>query len=252
MVCLYAIYDSARGVVVGGAATAIRNARTVAGIERSLHVFVEPSIQAALTHVPGLVTLFGFGYATFHLGVTGAVLLWLYYRRPGVFARVRTLLVVTTLLALIGFAFFPVAPPRLAGVGIADTLNIGRATVESGVLHWLYNPYAAVPSLHMAFAVIAGGSVVAFARHRAVRLVGLGYPVFVAAEVLATGNHFLFDVVTGVAVVAVAAVLTLRLRHETVGPTLARCPATCWPQGDGSRISALSLTRPEEAASAPT
>jgi hypothetical protein len=222
MAALYALYDSMRGLALGGANTAFRNARTVAELERHLHIFVEPRIQAVLTSVPGLVSVFNVGYATFHLGVTGAVLIWLYFARPHVFPRIRTLLVITSMLALVGFVLFPAAPPRLAGLGIKDTLHLGKATAESGVLHWLYNPYAAVPSLHMAFAVIAGGSLMLFARRRWVRVVGFVYPLFVAAEVIATGNHFLFDVLSGIAAVGVAAIAAIPLAGQGADRSLRR------------------------------
>jgi hypothetical protein len=222
MLAVYGVYDGARGLVVGGATAAYRNARTVATLEKDLHVFFEPHIQSVLSRVPGLTTWFGIGYATFHLGVTAAVLLWLYWRRPTVFARVRTLLAVVSLLALIGFSLFPTDPPRLADIGIKDTLHIGRATAETGWLHWLYNPYAAVPSLHMAFAVIAGGSVLLFARRRWVRLLGLVYSFDIAAEVTATGNHFLFDVVTGIVAVFIAFVIMVPIAGEGEGRRIGR------------------------------
>jgi hypothetical protein len=84
MVVLYAVYDSARGLVVGGASRAFRNARSVARLERQLQVFFEPRIQSALGHVPGLTGVFGVGYDSFHHGVTALVLGWLYFRRPHV------------------------------------------------------------------------------------------------------------------------------------------------------------------------
>ena len=200
----------------GGAGRASGDARRVARLEHQLHIFFEPSIQSVLAHVPGLNSVFGVGYATFHLGVTALVLGWLYYRRPQVFARIRTLLTVTSVLAVIGFALFPTAPPRLAGVGIKDTLHIGKTTAESGIWDWLYNPYAAVPSLHMAFAVIVGASIMLFARRRWMRFVGVAYPIFIAAEVVATGNHFIFDVLTGILTTAVALVFTVPLAGEGV------------------------------------
>jgi len=211
-VCLlYALYDSGRGLAVSRAATAIRDAQLVARVERELHVFVEPEVQRALAHAHWLTTFFGIGYASFQLGITGLVLLWLYWWHPNVFPRVRTLLIVTSLLALVGFVLFPAAPPRLAGVGISDTLHIARATAESGVLAFLYNPYAAVPSLHESYAVIAGGSVALFAGRRLVRAIGVLYPLYTAVEVVATGNHFLFDIATGAAAVGVALLLTIPL-----------------------------------------
>lgn len=250
-VCLlYALYDSGRGLAVSRAATAIRDAQLVARVERELHVFVEPEVQRALAHAHWLTTFFGIGYASFQLGLTGLVLLWLYWWHPNVFPRVRTLLIVTSLLALVGFLLFPAAPPRLAGVGISDTLHIARATAESGVLAFLYNPYAAVPSLHESYAVIAGGSVALFARRRAVRALGVLYPLYTAVEVVATGNHFLFDIVTGAAAVGVALLLTIPLASigadRRIGRTLVLIagrgrgvvrPASLRGSGDRQRVA---------------
>jgi PAP2 superfamily len=170
----------------------------------------EVDVQRALTHVPGLGTLFGFGYDVLHLSVTGGVLIWLFFRHRDAYARVRTTLLGATFLALVGFTLFPSAPPRLAGIGVADTLSLARDTAHSGVLRFLYNPYAAMPSLHMAYAVIAGACLYRWGGHRLVRAIGLAYPIFVAVEVVATGNHFFLDVAAGVAVDACALAIISR------------------------------------------
>lgn len=242
MCMLYALYDSGRGLAVSEAPTAIRNAQLVARTERELHIFVEPAIQRALSHAHWLTTFFGIGYASFHLGVTALVLLWLYRFHPGVYPRVRTLLIVTSLLALVGFVLFPAAPPRLAGVGITDTLHLARATAESGVLSFLYNPYAAVPSLHESYAVIAGGSVALFAGRRVVRVLGALYPLYTVVEVVATGNHFLFDIVTGAAVVGVALLVTIPLASTGADRRIGRTLLLI--AGRGSEVVRPAAVRP--------
>jgi membrane-associated phospholipid phosphatase len=211
LVAVYVAYDSSRGLAGVGKTTAIRHARTIAAAERHLHLFVEHDVQQAARHVPGLLNVFGFGYATFHLGVTVVVVSWLYFRHPTVFVRVRAVLIAASGVALIGFTLYPTAPPRLAGIGIADTLSLGRATAESGFLRFLYNPYAAMPSIHVAYALIVGAGVVTATNRTWLRVVGVIYPVFVALEVIATGNHFVSDVAAGAAVDAVAVVLMIWL-----------------------------------------
>ncbi len=214
----YVAYDAGRGLVRGGAPVAVANARSIASVERSLGLLHEIDVQRALAHVPGVSALFGFGYDVLHLSVTGGVLIWLFFRHREAYAQVRTTLLGATFLALVGFTVFPSAPPRLAGIGVADTLSLARDTAHSGVLQFLYNPYAAMPSLHMAYAVIAGACLYRWGGHRLVRFIGLAYPIFVAVEVVATGNHFFLDVAAGVAVDACALAVISRFVAERSAP----------------------------------
>ena len=127
----YVVYDAARGLVQGGAPVAVAHARSIANLEGSLGLLHEADLQRALTHVPGITTLFDFGYDVFHLSVTSGVLLWLYFRHRDAYPRVRTTLLGATCLALVGFILYPSAPPRLAGIGIADTLSLAKDTAHS-------------------------------------------------------------------------------------------------------------------------
>jgi PAP2 superfamily len=211
LIFVYVAYDAGRGLVRGGAAVAVAHARSIASLERELGLLREVDVQRALAHVPGLSTLFGFGYDVFHLAVTGGVLLWLYFRHREAYPRVRTTLVAATGFALACFTVFPSAPPRLAGIGIVDTLSLAKDTAHSGALQLLYNPYAAMPSLHMAYAVIAGVSLFHWGRHGVTRFIGVAYPIFVAVEVVATGNHFFLDVAMGIAVDACALAIVAKV-----------------------------------------
>jgi hypothetical protein len=242
----YVAYDAGRGLVRGGTTVAIVHARSIASLERSLGIFHEIDVQRTLVHVPGLTTLFAFGYDVLHLAVTGGVLLWLFFRQREAYPRVRTTLLAATGLALVCFTVFPSAPPRLAGIGIADTLSLASQTSHSGLLQFLYNPYAAMPSLHMAYAVIAGASLFHWGRHAVVRVVGMSYPIFVAVEVIATGNHFFLDVAMGLAIVACAlAIVSLAfaggwsqgVRQQAVGLPPSFCSAVGTASGTVPEIT---------------
>jgi hypothetical protein len=116
-------------------------------------------------------------------------------------------------IAIVGYWLFPTAPPRLAGVGIGDTVS-GATSVNltSNVVSAFYNEYAAVPSMHIGFSVISGLAIVALARSRAMRVAGALYPLFVLFVIVATGNHFFFDAAAG-ALVAAVAIAALPLRR---------------------------------------
>jgi hypothetical protein len=205
VVGLYAVYETSRGLAAGGPGVALHHARMIASLERSLHVFVEANVQHAARALPGLIGTLGLLYLTMHLAVTGTYLLWLHRRRPDAFPLVRTAVLIASGLALIGYMAFPTAPPRLAALGIADTISGDHVDLNHGLLSSLYNPFAAVPSMHVAYAVIVGASLVRHGARPALRAAGGLYPALVVLVIVATGNHFLFDAAAGVLVAAVAA-----------------------------------------------
>jgi hypothetical protein len=114
---LYGVYEVTRGLVVGDPGQAVRHARDLAELERSLGLLVEARVQDTAHAVPRLIDLLNTSYLTLHLGGTIAVLLWLHQRRPVAFPLIRTTLVVARGLALVGYLVFPTAPPRLSGIG---------------------------------------------------------------------------------------------------------------------------------------
>jgi PAP2 superfamily len=222
---LYAFYETTRGLVAGDRAEAVDHAREIAAVERSLHVFDEPHVQAAAGAVPGLLGTLGVLYLTLHLAATGVYLLWLHRRRPAAFPVVRNALLSASALALVGFMAFPAAPPRLAGLGIADTISRGHVDLNHGLVSVLYNPYAAVPSMHIAYAAIVGASLYLHGGHRLLRILAVLYPALQLLVIVATGNHFFFDAATGatVAAVSLAAAIAARARADT--PSRGRIPA---------------------------
>lgn len=212
VVVLYAVYEATRGLVAGNPSVALQHARLIASYERSAHVFVEADVQHAAQAVPGLVGTLGLFYLTLHLGVTIVYLLWLHRRRPTAFPVVRTALLVASALALIGYVAFPAAPPRMAALGIGDTLSNDGVDLSHGLISSLYNPFAAVPSIHICYALIIGASLVRFGRRSALRIAGLLYPALVLMIVVATGNHFFFDALAGAAVALIGMAVAVQAK----------------------------------------
>lgn len=210
----YGLYEASRGIGDPDRRLATDHAHDVVAVERSLHIFVERNVQEAASAVPGLVGTLGLLYLTLHLAVTVTCLVWLHRRHPSAFPFVRTTLVLASLLALIGYLVYPTAPPRLAGIGIADTISSGHVDLNKGLITSLYNPFAAVPSMHAGYALIVGATLLRVGSRRAVRLAGALYPVLVLVVIVATGNHFLLDALVGGAVAGLAAAATLLLERS--------------------------------------
>lgn len=201
---VYAVYEATRGLIAGDAPVALRHAQDVISLERSLHILVEERVQHAALAVPGLIGTLGFAYLTLHLSVTAGMLLWLHRRRSAAYPLVRTTLLLATVLAVVGYVVFPTAPPRLSGIAIVDTVSGGHVDLDKGVVSSLYNPFAAVPSMHVGYALIVGASLARYARHVITRVAGLAYTPFVLLMIVATGNHFFFDAAAGAALAGVA------------------------------------------------
>ena len=156
-VALYGVYELVRGFGGEDWTAARLHTADIVGVERSLGIFWERGIQAASSSVPGLASVLGVLYISLHFVVTIAFLVWVHRRRPDAFATVRTTLVVATGLALAGYLTFPAAPPRLAGLGFTDTVTkSAKVNLSSDLLGALYNPIAAVPSLHFGYALLVG------------------------------------------------------------------------------------------------
>ncbi|MDX6516881.1 MAG: hypothetical protein QOH73_2547 [Gaiellaceae bacterium] len=197
-------YELARRLTSPNWAIADEHARRIWALERTLHVAVERELQAALLPAPWLLRALSSFYLLGHFVLTALFLLWLYRRSRPEFARLRDALLLATAVALVVHWGFPTAPPRLAHLGVADTLrSLLGVDIGSPGHAALSNPVAAVPSLHAGYAV---GIAIALWRTGSVfaRTLAIAYPAAVLVTVVATGNHFLLDAVTGGAVVAVA------------------------------------------------
>jgi hypothetical protein len=225
VLALYGLYELTRGLVVGDADVASAHANRLVAVERSLHLLFEVNVQRAVHALPGLTGLLGVAYLTLHLAVTAGVLLWLHQRRPAAFPFVRTTLLLASGLALVGFLVYPTAPPRLADIGIADTVSNGHVDLNRGLVSSLYNPYAAVPSMHVGYALIVAAGVFRIDPHLLVRALALLYPPFVLLVVVATGNHFFVDAAAGLLVAALAMAAAAVLTRRPAATRLSAIPA---------------------------
>jgi hypothetical protein len=212
---LYVVYEGVRGAGDASVAVARDHTADIVALERSLHVFGERALQQWSHGVPYLPMLLGLAYMSLHFGVTTLALRWVYRDRQQAFPLLRTTLIASTALALVGYALYPAAPPRLAELGFSDTVSAHtRLNLSSNLLGSFYNPLAAVPSLHFGYALIVGAVLVALARRRWVRVLGAAYPVFMLFDIVATGNHFFFDAAAGGAVVVAGWLIARGLLHE--------------------------------------
>jgi PAP2 superfamily protein len=212
-VLAYAVYQVVRGVVNGEQGVALANAQHVIHLERSLGAFFEPGLQQALLNHHWLIELANFFYLNCHFALTGGFLVWLYVKRNENFYFVRNMFLVAMGLALVGYALYPTAPPRMVtGAGFTDTISTFTHTdQDSSIASFLVNPYAAVPSMHIAFALMIGVPGFVLARSAAARAWWSGYPMLVLFVIVVTANHFWFDAAAGAAVASAAAVAATQL-----------------------------------------
>lgn len=195
---LYGLYEVVRGAPSENVEVAMRHASEIVTLEQSAGIYVERGIQEAAEAIPLAPTLLGLAYMLLHFAGTTMALVWLHRRHPERFPLVRTTVVAATALALIGYILYPTAPPRLAGLGFSDTVTTSAGiNLSSDVLGALYNPFAAVPSLHFGYALIVGVALAWIARNRVVRIAGAAYPAAMLLIIVATGNHFFVDALLG-------------------------------------------------------
>jgi len=186
-----------------GRERAAANARRIVDVERAVGIDVEADVQRAMLRVPGLVHGLNAGYAAGNVALSVGWLLRLYFSGDPAFVVERRALLIAFGAALPFFALYPTAPPRTLD-GFVDTLGGDGAGLDHPQLVRLYNPIAAMPSHHVAFAVVTGMGLARRARTRASRAGWTAYPGAVAVVVIATANHFVADVIGGAAVGAVA------------------------------------------------
>jgi membrane-associated phospholipid phosphatase len=202
----YYLYRLVRGFVDGQAGLAFENARTLVDVERSLGLFFEPGLQAWAKGQDWLLFCANWMYVNSHFVVTTTFLIWLYLARNHAFYFVRNMFIVAMVLALLGYLVYPTAPPRfLPEWGFTDTVaNFVGDSAESSA-DVLYNPFAAVPSMHVAFALMIAVPAIKLVKHRALKVLWGIYPVVVTFVVMVTANHFWLDAALGALVAVLSA-----------------------------------------------
>ncbi|MBA2569532.1 MAG: phosphatase PAP2 family protein [Actinobacteria bacterium] len=216
------VYEAARTFIEPDWTVAIANAERIVELERGLSFAWEQSLQRAFLGVPELVEAMNVFYFLGHFVLTTVFFLWLYRSSSEGFRSFRDGFIAATAIAVLIHWWFPTAPPRAVGdLGIMDTLRVFW-DIDIGSPHTsaFTNPVAAVPSLHAGWAVGVGLGLVRFAKHRALRVLGVVYPAAVVLTIVVTGNHFIFDALAGIAVLGagflIAGIPKIRRRHLAI------------------------------------
>jgi PAP2 superfamily len=219
---VYLFYVGARWLAAGSYVTALHHAREIWALEHGLRLAIEPGVQRAFLHT-ALLPVFNRLYLSAQDLVVPAALLLTYRVDRAVYLSLRRTLVGAWLVAIPIYALFPTAPPRLAHLGMADTVSAGTGVqLTSKTTTLFFNPFAAVPSLHVGFAFAVGIALAAIARRPLLRLLALAWGPTILLTVVVTGNHFIFDAGAGLVVTGVAFVVAGRPGRAIAG---ARSPA---------------------------
>ena len=210
---VYALYLGVRQLKIrtGGRARAARNAERVLALERRFGLDVEPFVQGLLLPRTRVVAALNVAYVTLNVGLTVGWLIHLFRRRDPEFHRLRRAAVLATLGAQPVFLLFPVAPPRTLD-GFVDTIaEVSKLDLERGLVAEVYDPIAAMPSIHVAYAVVTAAGIAATARRPWLRRAAPAYPPVVALVVFATANHYVLDALAGAGLAGAALRLARRL-----------------------------------------
>ena len=214
----YWVYSLIRNAVPERESLAVDRAWQLLDFEKALHIDIEHGVNHAVNGVTWLIVSMNYYYATLHFVVTIGVLVWLYRAHPGRYRAVRTVLFLTTGLALFGYFFFALAPPRLLpGAGYIDTVLVHHTwgSMASGDMKNVSNQYAAMPSMHIGWSTWCAFAIVMFARPMWVKVLGVLYPILTLFVIVATGNHFVLDAVGGWITLAVAFALQCLLNGRS-------------------------------------
>ncbi|MFJ7946040.1 bifunctional glycosyltransferase 87/phosphatase PAP2 family protein [Streptomyces sp. NPDC096354] len=214
---VYSAYAHVRLAATAGRPTAEAHGRQIHSLEKWLHIDIEHWANHTVVHIGWLKSFFDYYYSTFHFIVPLAILGVLYVRRPADYRWARSTLGFATLVALLGFWLYPLAPPRLMpGLGFIDTVHGVQdfAKPDYGTLTSMTNQYAAMPSLHFGWSLWCGVMTVMLAPKLWMKALGLLHPLFTVSAIVATANHWVLDAVGGALVIGLGFVLT----HVLAGP----------------------------------
>lgn len=213
----YVLYQLVNGLIAtGNPYKPFGDATKVINFERTLHVFIEPSIQSWALYKHWLMDAADWSYLYSHYVITVCALAFIYFRRNGSFYFVRNMFMIAMMIALVGYAVFPTAPPDLMPEwhftdAVSQLLGTATSHIDEGATKAFVNIYAAVPSMHVCFAVMTGWPMARLVRRRWAKVVWALYPLWITFVVVATGNHYLTDVFLGALTAGVAALLAKQL-----------------------------------------
>jgi hypothetical protein len=224
----YGIYSFVRNLHHGNETEAFQHAREIIDVQKALGINHEQAIQAWALGSRAFIIACNYFYGSLHFIVTAGVMIYLYRRWTDDYARWRNTLGIATALALIGFAFFPLLPPRLmpAGYGFVDTLAKDPAfwSFNSGAVSKISNQFAAMPSVHCAWALWCACALVPRLKQVWAKVLAAIYPVLTVTVIVVTANHYVLDAVGGFFVFGVGYVLARLFTRAGRGPAVAPAP----------------------------
>jgi membrane-associated phospholipid phosphatase len=199
LLCIYGLYSLIQGSVADEGAMAVSNAFNIIALEKQLNIYWEPNIQSWFMGRMPLVYIANSLYTLLFYPVLITFGVWAYKRHHEKYTSVRNVFILTAVIGLFCFTFFPMAPPRLlSGLGFIDTLNEFQIiSYNSPMSAALVNPYAAMPSFHFAWALLVGIAIFYVSKDRWLRAMGILLPLLMLISTVATANHFFLDAVAG-------------------------------------------------------
>lgn len=212
---VYSFIRNTQGSASVSEAEALANALQVIRIEKVLGLYHEEAVQQAFLGWRAFIEFWNLFYGTFHFVVTVGALVLLFRQSPRRYRRWRNTLAATTALALIGFALYPLMPPRLlpSSYGFVDTLRVFGSpwSFDSGAMNKISNQFAAMPSLHFGWSVWCACVLAPAVRHLWAKVLAVLYPVATLFAIVVTANHFWLDAVGGIAALGLGALIGFAL-----------------------------------------
>jgi len=205
------VYFGVRGLTAGDPATATAHARGLLRLEELLGLDVERGVQASLNGFGTLTTLANWIYIWGHWPAIITTLVWLALRHRVVFRQLRDAMIVSGLMGLCVYSTYPVAPPRLSGLGMIDTVTQQSHAYRVLQPPAFVNQYASMPSLHVGWDLLVGLALLAASTSLAVRALGVAMPLAMALATVVTANHYVLDVIVGALFGLVGWVVALHL-----------------------------------------
>jgi len=217
-------YFGIRGATAGARSVAVDHAGDIMALERLLGIDVEDQVQDVVVPSDVASTVFNWIYIWGHWPVIAATLLWLCLRHRTVYYRLRNGMLVSGGLGLLVYTTYPVAPPRLAGLGMVDTVSERSQAYRVLQPPQFVNQYAAMPSLHVGWDLLVGLAIMSAATGLWLKAVGALMPVLMALATVATANHFVLDAAAGVAFALAGLWVALRLERRREAREARRAP----------------------------
>lgn len=220
------IYFGVRGLTESSAGLARDHAHDIVAFEKALGIHVESRLQDLVAPSGTVQTVANWVYIWGHWPAIIATMIWLVWHHREVFLRLRDAMLVSGALGMAVFVSYPVAPPRLADLGLVDTVTEQSRAYRVLQPPAFVNQYAAMPSLHSGWDLLVGMAIIAAASSVVLKIVGFAMPVLMAFAVVATANHYIVDVVAGIALVLVGHAVALHLEQRRLERHRARLRGT--------------------------